>query len=210
MLDGGACGDRMQGFSGDDIMLGQGGFDKFEGRLGFDWASWENEDHGVSVDMNRREFVDQPQALGGDAIRDFFIETEAASGSAFSRLHPGHQRRHGRHLQRAQQRQPDLRPCRLLPGWPGGVLRRQHPVRRRAAATSSQGRGGNDIIDGDARLHVELTSREAGGQIIREILYDQAVGPTFDPVTGAVLTAGDIDTAVFTDVSANLSDRVCH
>ena len=160
VLDGGAFGDRMQGFSGDDIMLGQGGFDKFEGRLGFDWASWEHEDHGVSIDMNRREFVDQPQALGGDAIRDFFIETEAASGSAFSRLHPGHQRRQGRHLQRAQQRQPDLRPCRLLPGRPGGLLGRQHPVRRRAAATSSQGRGGNDIIDGDARLHVELTSRE--------------------------------------------------
>src|SRR6185312_7000466 len=65
------------------------------------------------------------------------------------------------------------------------------------------GRGGNDIIDGDARLHVELTSREAGAQIIREVLYDQAEKPTFDPDTGAVLTAGDIDTAVFLDVSSN-------
>jgi hypothetical protein len=74
----------MRGFSGDDIMLGLGGLEKFEGRLGFGWVSWENEDHGVSVDMERREFVDQPQALGGDAIRDFFIETEAASGSALS------------------------------------------------------------------------------------------------------------------------------
>jgi len=71
-----------------------------------------------------------------------------------------------------------------------------------------EGRGGNDIIDGDARLHVALTRDAngnifAGSQIIREILTDQAQGPTFDPLTGAVLTAGDIDTAVYADVSAN-------
>ena len=49
-----------------------------------------------------------------------------------------------------------------------------------------EGRGGNDIIDGDARLHVELTRDAngnifAGSQIVREILTDQAVGPTFGP-----------------------------
>src|SRR5262249_1563618 len=84
VLDGGPEGDRMQGFSGDDIMLGEGGFDKFEGRLGFDWASYEHEKQGVSVDMNHREFIDNPLAPGGDAIRDFFIGTEAVSGSAFN------------------------------------------------------------------------------------------------------------------------------
>ena len=57
-----------------------------------------------------------------------------------------------------------------------------------------EGRGGNDIIDGDAYLHVELT-RDANGnifpgsQIVREILYD--------------LSPGDIDTALFTGVAAN-------
>ncbi len=44
-----------------------------------------------------------------------------------------------------------------------------------------EGRAGNDIIDGDARLHVALTTDAngnifAGSQIIREILTDQAVG----------------------------------
>ena len=62
VLDGGDQGDKMVGFCGDDIMLGLGGFDKFYGRLGFDWASFENETHGVSVDMNRREFI--PDAIG--------------------------------------------------------------------------------------------------------------------------------------------------
>ena len=202
VLDGGAFGDRMQGFSGDDIMLGQGGFDKFEGRLGFDWASWEHEDHGVSIDMERREFVDQPQALGGDAIRDFFIETEAASGSAFSDFILG---------TNDAKIDPfnELSNVNLIFGladyFPAGPVAFSGGNILFGAGGSDflAGRGGNDIIDGDARLHVELTSREAGAQIIREVLYDQAEKPTFDPLTGAVLTAGDIDTAVFLDVSTN-------
>ena len=83
VLDGGDEGDKMVGFSGDDIMLGKGGFDKFTGLLGFDWASFENEEHGVSVDMTRREFIPAQTAPAGDAVRDFFIETEAVSGTAF-------------------------------------------------------------------------------------------------------------------------------
>ena len=83
VLIGGTQGDRMQGFSGDDIMLGEGGFDKFEGGLGFDWASFEHEGTGVSTDMNRKEFIADPLAPGGDATRDVYVETEAVSGSRF-------------------------------------------------------------------------------------------------------------------------------
>jgi Ca2+-binding RTX toxin-like protein len=192
----------MQGFSGDDIMLGQGGFDKFEGRLGFDWASWEGEGHGVSVDMTRREFIDQPQAPGGDAIRDFFIETEAASGSAFSDVLRGTNNAIADTFN-------ELSNVNLITGladyFPLGPVAFSDGNILFGGGGSDfiEGRGGNDIIDGDARLHVELTSRSAGGQIVREILYDQAQGPTFDPETGAAIGAGDIDTAVFSDVSAN-------
>ena len=54
------------------------------------------------------------------------------------------------------------------------------------------GRGGNDIIDGDAWLHVELRDRGLPtSEIVREIRFD--------------ITDGDIDTAVFRDVMANYS-----
>jgi Ca2+-binding RTX toxin-like protein len=202
VLIGGTQGDRMQGFSGDDIMLGLGGFDKFEGRLGYDWASFEQEDHGVSVDMERREFVDQPQALGGDAIRDFFIETEAISGSKF-----------GDFLQGTVDSKVDpfneLSNVNLITGladyFPEGPVAFSGGNIMLGGGGSDflEGRGGNDIIDGDARLHVALTSDAAGAQIIREILFDQVNRPVFDPATGDVLSAGDIDTAVFSDVSAN-------
>jgi Ca2+-binding RTX toxin-like protein len=210
VLIGGVQGDRMQGFSGDDIMTGQGGFDKFEGRLGFDWASFELEDHGVSIDMNRREFIDMPQVPGGDAIRDFFVETEAASGTAFADFLRGTDVGTGNPFGTVGfDTFNELSNVNLITG-----LADYFPVGPVAFSDGNilfggggsdfiEGRGGNDIIDGDARLHVELTSHSAGGQIIREILYNQAVGPTIDPETGAVLTAGDIDTAVFSDVSAN-------
>jgi Ca2+-binding RTX toxin-like protein len=202
VLIGGVQGDRMQGFSGDDIMTGQGGFDKFEGRLGFDWASFELENHGVSIDMNRREFIDTPQVPGGDAIRDFFIETEAASGSAFSDFLRGTDNA-------IVDTFNELSNVNLITGladyFPLGPVAFSDGNILFGGGGSDfiEGRGGNDIIDGDARLHVELTSRSAGGQIIREILYDQAQGPQLDPETGAVIGAGDIDTAVFSDVSAN-------
>ncbi|WP_088342699.1 MULTISPECIES: peroxidase family protein [Rhodomicrobium] len=203
VLDGGAQGDRMQGFSGDDIMLGLGGFDKFEGRLGFDWASWENETQGVSIDMTLREFIAQPGAPGGDAIRDVFVETEAASGSRFDDI-----------IQGTNNALADpfnvLNNVNLITGladyFPEGPVSFSDGNILFGGGGSDfiEGRGGNDIIDGDARLHVELLGgAHAGAQIVREILYDQAVRPTFDPETGAALTAGDIDTAVFSDVSAN-------
>src|SRR4029434_5394287 len=131
-----------------DIMLGQGGFDKFEGRLGFDWASWENEDHGVSVDMERREFVDQPQALGGDAIRDFFIDTEAASGSVFSDF-----------IQGTNDSKADpfneLSNVNLIDGlanyFPAGPVAFSggNILFGGGGSDFLEGRGGNDIIDGD-------------------------------------------------------------
>ena len=210
VIIGGPNGDRMMGFSGDDIMLGEGGFNKFEGRLGFDWASWETESHGVSVDMKLVEFVDQPEALGGDAIRDFFIETEGASGTAFGDFLQGTDIGQGNPFGT-----PGFDPfneltnVNLITGladyFPAGAVAFSDGNIMLGGGGSDfiEGRGGNDIIDGDAYLHVELTSREAGGQIIREILHDQANAPVFDEETFTYTGAGDIDIAVYADVSAN-------
>ena len=82
------------------------------------------------------------------------------------------------------------------------------------------GGGGTDIIDGDAWLHVGLTSYTAGASIIRQINYD-ANGNTYDPSTAAVtfddvtglvtsftpgtghVNAANVDTAVFNDLMSN-------
>jgi VCBS repeat-containing protein len=207
VLIGGAQGDKMDGFSGDDIMLGEGGFDKFLGRLGFDWGSFERETHGVSADMEVKEFVPvTPAQAAGDAIRDIWQATEGISGSKFDDF-----------LQGTQDSKPDtfneLDNVSLIKG-----LDRYFPGNGPVAFSGGnimlggggsdflEGRGGNDIIDGDAYLHVELTKPNGkvgvDSQIVREILTDTAQGPSIDSATGRVI-AGDIDTAVFSDVRAN-------
>jgi VCBS repeat-containing protein len=204
VLIGGAEGDRMQGFSGDDIMTGLGGFDKFEGRSGFDWASWEEETHGVDVDMNRREFIPNPGTPAADAVRDFFIETEAASGSRFDDFILGTNRNIADPFN-------NLTNVGLITGLADYFDPLAGPVNFSGGnillggggSDALTGGGGNDILDGDTRLHVELSDgHNAGSQIIREILDDQNVGPTFD-IFGNQLTAGDIDIAVYNDVSTN-------
>jgi Ca2+-binding RTX toxin-like protein len=190
VLDGGAMGDRMVGFSGDDIMLGQGGFDQFNGLLGFDWASFEKESHGVSVDMERRAFIPNQQQPAGGAVRDVFVETEATSGSRFNDFIQGTEAAGG-----AVGTFNELTNVNLIENLSGFFAPGQvnfsdgNILLGGDGSDLLEGRGGNDIIDGDAWLHVGLTSRAAGGDIIRQIRFD--------------ITSGDIDTAVFRDVLEN-------
>lgn len=206
VLDGGANGDKMVGFSGDDIMLGQGGFDKFNGLLGFDWADFEKEANGVSVDMERREFIPNQQQLAGDAVRDFFVETEATSGSRFDDFLQGTEDVGGAAAVFNELTNVDLI-FNLKGFFVGGQAYNWDatgtPVAGGVGFSTGNillggdgsdtivGRGGNDIIDGDAWLHVELSSHMPGAEIIREIRFDY--------------TDGDIDTAVYRDVAANYS-----
>jgi len=201
LISGPDGGDRMQGFSGDDIMLGVGSFDKFEGRLGFDWASYEEAIHGVDADLTRREFI----AANGseDTIRDFFIAVEGASGSAFDDILKGSDN------SKLLTTKDELSNVNLITGLSGffdpGVVAFDggNILLGGAGSDTLIGGGGNDIIDGDAWLHVALTKHAAGGQIIRQILFD-ANGNTWDPVTGnGNVNPANVDTAVFNDIRAN-------
>jgi VCBS repeat-containing protein len=208
VLDGGALGDKMQGFTGDDIMLGEGGFDKFDGLLGFDWGSFEKETHGVNADMEVREFIPiTPTQAAADAVRDFWVQTEAVSGSQYddylqgtidSKADPFNELTNTSLITGLDKYFPANQPV----AFSGGNI-----MMGGAGSDHLEGRGGNDIIDGDAYLHVGITRDEngnpvKGGQIIREIRYDTAVAPTVD-ADGNVTKVGDIDTAVFSDVSGN-------
>ena len=212
VLDGGAGGDKMTGFSGDDIMLGAGGFDKFNGLLGFDWADFEKEVNGVSVDMERREFIPNQLQPAGGAVHDFFVETEALGGSKFDDFIQGTENSGGAGGVFNELTNVDLI-FNLNTFFKNGVAANFAPDSIATAAVNPlglnplgfnngnillggdgsdviTGRGGNDIIDGDAWLHVDLIGRgTANPQIIREIRWD--------------VTDGDIDTAVYRDISSH-------
>src|SRR5262245_4632462 len=76
--------DEVDGEGGDDIMVGSDGEDHFGGGGGFDWASYENERLGVTVDLNVNDFVEPPVTPSTSGILDRFAQVEGLSGSAFS------------------------------------------------------------------------------------------------------------------------------
>ncbi len=210
MIGGVAGGDIMKGFSGDDIMVGGGSFTKFIGGLGFDWGSYENAVHGVSEDMNRKEFI-APNG-GEDSIRDIWQHTEGASGSAFDDIITGDNNT------RALATKDELDNVNLITGLsgffaPGPVsFDGGNIILGGGGNDVIKGGGGDDIIDGDAFLHVALTSYTAGGQIIRQIEYDPngngtvtGVDANGNLIAGKV-NAANVDTAVFNDVFANYGD----
>ena len=195
MIGGVAGGDVMKGFSGDDIMVGGGSFTKFIGGLGFDWGSYEFATHGVSEDMNRKEFISPNGAE--DTIRDVWQHTEGASGSAFDDVILG------TNDTKLLATKDSLDNVNLITGLAGFFA--TGPVNfgggnillGGSGNDTITGGGGDDIIDGDAWLHVALTSYSADGQIIRQINFDPN-GNTSNNVHAA-----NVDTAVFTDNLAN-------
>ncbi len=219
MVGGVGGGDIMKGFSGDDIMLGRGSFTKFIGGPGYDWGSYELATQGVDEDMNRKEFVAANGAV--DNIRDVWQQTEAASGSAFD------DRILGDNTTRLLVTKDELDNVNLITGlqsfFPVGLVSFDggNIMLGGGGSDTLIGGGGGDVIDGDAWLHLGLTSYSAGGQIIRQIMYD-ANGNTYDPATARYtldanylvvpgsftpgsghVNAANVDVAVYNDVAAN-------
>ena len=81
---GSGLADIMNGEGGDDIMVGSSGpGDKYLGASGFDWATFKDEDFGVSMDLSVRAFDVGPIPVAAGVIARF-AEVEGLSGSAQS------------------------------------------------------------------------------------------------------------------------------
>ena len=68
--------------TGDDIMVGGLGTDRFFGAFGFDWASYKNDPFGIEADMSLRQFAPPSIAGSPGAILDRYQQTEGLSGSS--------------------------------------------------------------------------------------------------------------------------------
>ena len=192
---GGSGTDRMEGEHGDDIFVGGEGVDRHEGMTGFDWMSYERDDFGITADLTIRADVLQPPPPSPDAILDRFRQVEGLSGSTFDDVLRGDDETSVELLTpNAAGLDNALHNVALIDGlsallggateFSGGNI-----ILGGEGSDTIEGRGGDDFIDGDAYLHVGLTARVAGGDIIREIRT---------PAAGT-----DIDTAVFSDAIAN-------
>jgi len=223
--------DKFIGEGGDDIMVGKVGLtDRYFGGSGFDWADFKDDRIGVTIDLDGR-FFDQPPVpgSGASALARFDI-VEGLSGSAHNDVLQGDS-------------VVDLVGGEVG-GAPGGsalanialidglqeflgagvtAFTTGNIILGGAGSDIMEGRGGDDIIDGDAWLNVRISVRanpDGSGpeidtfdsmvplvpfmvngtynpgqlKIVREILY--APGPDFDTV---VFTGNSSDYTIITD-----------
>jgi beta-lactam-binding protein with PASTA domain/Ca2+-binding RTX toxin-like protein len=204
---------------GDDIMVGTVlPTHRFEGMLGFDWATYRGETIAVDADMLITGAVAANAPL--NELRDRFDNTEGLSGTNFDDLLRGDDRANA-----------DLVNDPLTGVANGHVLTQAGIARITGLSTILpagattwaegniilggsgndllEGRGGDDILDGDRWLNVQLRGVLNGGQIVLADRMAQLRDHVFaDPqrlnpgnityVRSIVVGAPGVDTAVFT------------
>jgi len=173
---GGAGNDDIEGEGGDDVLVGRAfGTDRHEGAIGYDWVTYYGENGGVDADL-RFSTLQRPDV---QAVRDRYDLVEALSGGGGSDVLRGQ----GVGVDDIPENEVPLHKMTqetldLFPGLeeilrPGGghedyALRfMDDPLAADQDGQSNlliggpgsdlvEGRGGNDFIDGDAYLRVQL------------------------------------------------------
>jgi Ca2+-binding RTX toxin-like protein len=219
VLIGDGGDDTLGGEGGMDVLSGGPGLDRLDGGLGFDWATYARDTQPANADMLNTTLL-PPNPLN---LADRFLFDEGVSGSPLNDIirgdngsGPGNELTHD-NLALVNGLDALLSSsARLLPGTgatpafdPTGNILLGGP-----GSDLMEGRGGNDLIDGDAWLSVRLTATDSGGRTVNaNRVADLALGAfdgTIDPGTTGVVreilaTPGDTacDTAQFSDIRAN-------
>lgn len=237
---------------GDDVMSANAGIDRFAGSAGFDWVSHQYDTVAADDDMLINNLVGVP--LPVVVNRDRWSEVEASSGSAFNDVLRGDDTvpttvggagftgcdaldQNG--IDRIAGL-TDILPDPTAPLGPveaasapgacpldGPVWGAGNILVGGLGSDTIEGRGADDVIDGDRSLKVRISVRDNGGAEIgstelmekpyqkgnpRTLAADVAAGAVdpgnlvlvrelISPTSAQV--AGDVDSAVFSDVEAN-------
>ena len=164
---GGGGFDEMIGEGGDDIFVGSDAQDKMDGMSGFDWVTYKDDHFGVTVDLTLPALNEPPVAASPCiAYLDRFAEVEGLSGSKFADFLRGDDvdRRHHRSRRIAGQRahRTSVSSVACRPSW----RRRRTDIRATGniilggdGSDLIEGRGGDDLIDGDKWLNVRISVR---------------------------------------------------
>jgi Ca2+-binding RTX toxin-like protein len=164
--------DKFNAEGGDDIMVGSKGMgDRYIGSSGFDWATFKNDDTGVTIDLTDR-FFDQPLVPGsGASALTRFDFVEGLSGSAHDDVLQGDDADAGA-LAAAGANGSVLTNFALISGLaellgdtinttdgPVPFFDGGNVILGGDGSDIIEGRGGNDVIDGDAWLNVRISVR---------------------------------------------------
>ncbi len=221
---GGNENDKFNGEGGDDIMVGSLGFgDRYIGGSGYDWATFKGLAQGVTIDYTDRFFDVPPVPGSGASALVRFDIMEGLSGSA-----------HGDFLR------GDNEDATSLPtaGATGSVLTNINLINGLSSLLAAgatfydggnvilggsgsdliEGRGGDDILDGDKWLNVRISVRanldgtgpEIASYDSMEPMVPLMLNGTYNPgqlvIVREILNGTDnYDTAVFSGVATDYS-----
>ncbi|UUZ74669.1 hypothetical protein LP414_20235 [Polaromonas sp. P1(28)-13] len=178
---GGGGFDEYLAEGGDDIMVGGEGADHFDGGSGFDWAIYKNDPLGVTSDMLVNDLIEPPVAPSNAGILDRFAFVEGLSGSAFSDILRGDHANAGlvgeNAIALAGATGSVLTNFALIDGLqaflgaaaagPDGIVGTADDqfgsgniIFGGDGSDIIEGRGGDDLIDGDRSLNVRISVRE--------------------------------------------------
>ena len=156
--------DEFIGEGGDDIMIGSDGPNKMKGMSGFDWATFKDDEFGVSVDMRVDAFNEVPVPPSDAAIMNRFAMVEGLSGSAFADVLRGDDA-DAAQLPTAGAQGSVLTNIALIDGLQdflgAGVTSfgSGNIILGGDGSDIIEGFGGDDLIDGDAWLNVRISVR---------------------------------------------------
>ena len=230
--------DEFIGEGGDDIWFGSLGRGKFDGMSGYDWTTYDGMKFAVNVDLNTQILPGIP-VLPADAALDSFTQVEGASGSTHNDVIRGSD------VTAADMPTEGFRGSALdaegmaliagLQALLAGAGPASFDAQGRfvggnillggAGSDMIEGRGGDDIIDGDAWLRVRIavmSTFDANGPTGNTVLsYHDSMTTLVQKVFSGEINPGqlkivrdivtptgpstDIDTAVYSDVRANYS-----
>lgn len=213
---GGGDGD-MDGESGDDILAQSIAVDRSRGNFGFDWAIHQGDLLAADTDLEIPIFTTIPAEIA----RDRFDLVEGLSGWKFDDILRGDDAgtTAGDFDDHVLNAEGIARIDGLQAVLGAGVtsFRDGNIILGGDGSDAIEGRGGNDVIDGDAWLNVrisirdkldpnlELRSIDSLGEIRGELL-NGSINPGQLRIMREVLTADgtdDVDTAIFSDDAAN-------
>ena len=185
VIDGDGGNDDYDAEGGNDVMIAGPGIERNEGMLGFDWVTHKNDPQAANDNMGLSGLL--PPSV--DALRDRFDMVEGLSGGNLNDILRGDDDvvadQLGNELDQA-----GIDMVAGLAGLLGGQtsFTGGNMIIGGQGSDQIEGRGGNDLIDGDAWFNVQLS---AGGQ-----LYDSLNSPpagATGPTLRELVFAGTVD-----------------
>ena len=219
---GGNENDKFNGEGGDDIMVGSLGFgDRYIGGSGYDWATFKGLAQGVTIDYSDRFFDVPPVPGSGASALVRFDIMEGLSGSAHGDFLRG-DNEDAASLPTAGANGSVLTNISLINGladllaagatfYDGGNI-----ILGGSGSDLIEGRGGDDILDGDKWLNVRISVRANSDGTGPEIASFDSMEPmvpfmlngTYNPgqlvIVREILKGTDnFDTALFSGVATD-------